>query len=394
MGDKDLSFGEVIAEEMEKGVEEINLQDLASQEDEPSLEQMRELLGEDGKELSDEDLQKMWDDTKGEGETVEGKVDEDGKPVETPEEGKGVEEVAPEPLTFEKPDELFDHKLTLTIDGQQREGTVAEFLRMAQRNPMQERRLQEVTGQRNELSTENERLTSEAEKAEQDFKWVKWMLEDESGARFLEMRQKFQAGQFQGPEVAAPVESGVSSEDSAQQYYQTEIRPVVQGIVRNYSQDGKASTAEEAQWLERKFEEVLSQKLELEGKFLTMQRLQDLVYDEIPQMIEQEGWRKVEGTPVAAVAPVANPVRSFHTFNDAGQVVSGDVSPELNAVKAELANLRRDMTKAKLAAAPGSGGEGGVVNDPNASFADRVGKADSAAAVFDLLNDEQETFGM
>ena len=394
MANTELSFGEVIAEEMDKAGEEISTQ--ASQESEPSLEQMREKLGEGGKELSDEDLQKMWDDTK---EVKEDKVDEDGNVIETPEGKKeGVEEkvdeVVPEPLTFKEPDELFDHKLSLTIDGQEREGTIAEFLRMAQRAPMSDRRLNEVTGQRNELSTENERLVSEGEKAEQDFKWVKWMLEDESGARFMEMRQKFQAGQFQGPEVVAPV-TEVSTEAAGQKHYQDYVRPAVQKIVREYSQDGKATTAEEAQFLEKKFEEVLSQKIELEGRFLTMQRLEDLVHQEIPQMIEQEGWRKVEGaTPIAPVVTPTVPVQSFRSFNERGQVVSGNVDPELNAVKAELSNLRRDMTKAKLNAAPSSGGEGGPVDDTKASFSDRVGKADSAAAVFDLLNDEHETFGM
>ena len=389
---------------LDEGEQDFRMEELAAQEDDPTLEQLRETLGGDAEGLDDTALQKLWDDTK----VPEGEVEPTGVVVEPVVAGevKEGEQVAPEgevkevkegevkegeveSFTFESADKLFEHKITVPVDGGQREGSIADFVRMAQRTPMLERRNQELMTHRTAQQGELDEANKEVELSRKDLKWMKWMLEDESAERFQQMREKYLKGEIGEPAVVEPtVDPSTEEGERAQRgnaYYQSTIRPYVQRMARSYSRDGvTAPSAEEAQWMEGEIDKVASQLIEAEGKFLTFDRLNAIFQTDIPYQIDQGGeYRRVDIQPVGE--PASTPAGT--QFVDAAPPAP---TGEVAALKTELANMKTQLSKIKVGSAPDAGGSGAPGGKGGeGSFAERVKNASTAAEIAEILDTDQ-----
>jgi len=351
---------------MDEGEQDFRLHDLETQDGDPTSEQIRGALGEDAEGLDDDALQKMWEDAKAPGEekpkgevVPEVKVG-DGEKKTAPEgevkegeekEGEVKEGEDGEPFTFKDAAGLFEHKINVQVDGAAKEGTIAEFVRMAQRAPMLERGRAEAVTQRNTVQGELEAAQKEVELGRKDLKWMRWMLEDESGERFLQLREKYTKGEIAGDKPVEVPSSATTESESDQrgtQYYESDIKPYIQRMARSYSGDGVAApTVEQAQWMEKEIDRVATQLIEAEGKFLTWDRLNAIFSTDIPYQIEQSGeWKRVDIQP-AVVTPTA-PTGTLFTDATAPIPAAAPATGEVAGLRTELANMKTQLAKLKV----------------------------------------------
>jgi len=245
--------------------------------------------------------------------------------------------------------------------------------------------------QRNTVQGELEAAQKEVELGRKDLKWMRWMLEDESGERFLQLREKYTKGEIgreAGPVEVTSTTTQSEVEQRGQQYYDSDIKPHIERMARSYSADGvTAPTAEQAQWMAKEIDRVATQLIEAEGKFLTFERLNAIFQTDIPYQIEQSGeWKRVDIQPVDAIPTPATGTQ----FVDAPLPVSAPApTGEVAGLRTELANMKTQLAKLKVGSAPDAGGSGTPGDKGESNFASRVKNAKSAAEISEILDMEQ-----
>jgi hypothetical protein len=346
----------------------------------PSAADLREQLGDTGKDLSDEDLLAAF-----------GELPEEPKAPEPPKEG---EEPPPEPAPWSLPYKLFtaDGKqiesltglsaedalaaeVEFTQDGQSVRRTIEGLARTAARVPLQDRRIADVVAQRNAESAKSAETAKELEQRRANDQWFANILSDRTGERFQAAQEKYEQVLLQGGSVsdmagtapAAPPASAAPASDRDAQgalIYQQQIVPVLQQMAVGYSQDGTAADAQFQQALMQSLDATAQALIRQEGTHLTAQRLQEIVYSELPARVMDAGLKQV--TQQAAEAQGRDP-----------------------KLMAELANARLALKKAKLAQAPPGSGSKSAAGGGKAlaGTIEALEQATSASDVEDWLDD-------
>jgi len=384
MSDGALDFGKL----MDEGVE-VYEQSLVDPDDKSGEEEGKELdleaikaeLGDDAKGLSDEEITTLYNEAK-----PEEKEGEEEKPAEGEKEAEESGEKAekpedqskPEAMEFANEEAFMGHTMKITVNGQETEVTVAEAKRAVERAALNEQRINATVAQRNELADANTKQGEELTALQKDAKYWKWVMDDETGGRFLEARKAYSKAILDaGPEQAtvAPAATGeytAAETKAGWDFYNKTLKGPVREMARSFSREGSPTTAADAQFLEDQIETALGGLLEKEGRFLSEPRLREIFQFDLPDMIRGAGWKGV-----GVIAPATQSTDSDETL----------------ALKAQVGNMKRELTKRKLASAPDAGG-GGVGATGGETGKNRIDSAKSAAEVMEALSDPKETFGM
>ena len=370
---------------MDEGVQEFDLERLAEQDVEPTAEDLRTLLGDEAGDASDEQLLTAYAAAEADKEPVAEPAAEpasEAAPVEPA--AEPVAEVAPtaEPAAEAEPDavsELLDKEITFNMEGGERTAKVSEILRLAQRADHNERRYQTAIGQRNSSDGQLQQAETELTGLRTDKKFWERVLSDRSGNLFQQAQQKWDEAVLRGDDdpaaagtPATPPPGFTPEQDAAgERVFAQYIAPSLQAMALSYSPDGNTPTPELASHTLGQLNQQARQLIASEGRFITPERVQEILAIDLPSALQAGTYRPVNGVG----APAAD---------------SRDT--EISSLKAKLANAITDRQKAKLEGAPDAP-EGGSTPGATAAGPDMSG-VKSVDDIRNMLADPSETFGM
>jgi hypothetical protein len=386
---------------MDEGVEDY-LVDEAAQLEDVTAESLRQVFGDRVSELSDEELLKLYEEAPaGEQQaTPAGETAPEGDKETPPPGTEGGEEqyewkrpwsvmrdgeavADPRELRFE---ELLEAKLQYNVDGEAVDRNLDQVVRIAQQVPLQERRIRGLVDQRAEQAAELEEMRAELEQRRADSKFFRKVLTDQTGQLYQAARDKLVGALLDGEDVEAALRTAPAQaapeavptytpqeEQAGEEIFGQYIKPELQGMAERYSQKTPGSPdMQEIRATERDLEVAFRYLVNQEGRYLTEQRIVDIVNHELPNMLFEAGY-----SDGGAAAPVTTPA----------------AAPELAELKAELDNLKASLGRDKLSRLPGAGGEGGP-GGAGTQSGDPMDDAKSLHDVKALLNDPNYTAGL
>jgi hypothetical protein len=364
-------------EELDKiiaGLEQDGTEPAEIEEDSgPTAEQLRQVLGSEAEGVEDDALVELYRKTPDEEQqAIKAEIAEAGK--------------WDKPWQFVKDDAKLDKIDTLSakellaldvefnVDGQAVRRNLDQIVRNAAKVPLQDRRINTLLEQRRvqdaELGTTTERLT----RLEEERKLWERALRDPNV--YYQLQQKYQEQLFgDEPEAAQPAGKPDELEARGQQVFETEIKPYIRQLADAYEYEG-VNPRQVSRHLEGQIEQQFLQMIEAEGRFLTPERVAEILKVEIPEMIEQGGYRRA-GAGAGAAHPMVQPAPTPPPAHD-------------SSVRAELENLRAELRRVKLGEAPDSGSGGTASSVPD----DQFKEIKSASDMRDKLRDPSYTFGM
>ena len=338
-----------------------------------TAEDLRGYLKDEAKGLDDDALLAAWKETAGEGEAA--------KPAVTPAEEAEAPPAAAawdRPWKFYKGDAAVEDYTKLTAKemleagigykagGADQRRTVDELVRLAQRVPLDEQRITGLLEQAREQTRAVTELRAAAEQAARDQQTWLWALQDQTGARFQKLQEKFLEA---GPPVsrADPVADNAELERAGEEFYRSRVMPHLSEMARTYSLDGATPAPDIVQHLGVELDKHFRQLIEAEAGAMSnpqyaAARLQQIIQHDLPMALQQAGYRPARGA--AAKPAVAAP------------------SPETARLKAELTNLQTQLAKEKMKRAPGPGaGQGAGTGKGGPDFS----KAKNYHDVIDMM---------
>jgi hypothetical protein len=332
----------------EAASEEVALEGLAEKET-LTAEDLRGYLGDEAKDLDDDALLAAWKKTAGEEEPT--------KETETPADGAEVPpasaawdrpwkffkgDAAVEDVTKLSAKEMLELAISYKAGGADQKRTVDELVRLAQRVPLDEQRINGLIEQTREQTRALQEAVKRAEEAETDRQTWLWALQDQTGARFQKLQERFlAAGPPETRQVAASDDAELNR--AGEEFYQARIVPTLQEMARSYSLDGGAATPEVVQHLGTELDRHFRQLVEADAAAMSnpqyaAARLQQILQYDLPQALHVAGYKPARGgvrqAPVAPAVP----------------------TPEVKGLQAQLTNLQTQLAKEKLKRAPGPGG--------------------------------------
>ena len=364
---------EALETALQEGVDTASIDAFLAEKDEgyePTVEDLRGLFGERVAEVSDEELMKAYVST---AEKAEEKKAEEAAPWDRPytvigDDGKPL----PDPRSMLG--KLLEAKLQTKVNGEAKEFTLDEAVRHIQRSVVDAQRINTLLEQRNLTAKERDELRGEMDGLRKEKKIWTRILADRSGELYKSAQQKFEESLVADGEEApaGPAASPFTPEQDAagEAVYQRDIMPHVRQLARGYSLDGKAPPAELVQHVEQQADAVVRHLIAQEGRFITSERVADILRFEIPGRLYEAGYRAV----AAAAAPATTE------------------SERVKALEAEIASLKGEKQKAKLAKAPDAGDTSAGTPGAAGKFLSLKGK--SARDIQRMLEDPAEKFGM
>jgi hypothetical protein len=336
----------------------------------PSAADLREVMGDAGKDLSDEELVAAYEKLPPEPEEKPASA-EAPAPWSRPYKLYMADGTQVESLQGLTPEQVLDAEIGYTQDGQEVRRTIEGLARTAARVPLQDRRIASVVEQRNAEGAKAKELEAELEQRRIDAQWFANILSDRTGERYQAAQEEYERVMLQGGSLsdmtraapaAAPAPSQATTDAQGELYYQQQIVPVLQQIAEKLSADGSPPAPEEQQAILQNLNTTARTLIQQEGTHLTMPRLQEIVYQELPARALDSGLKQVV---TKAEAPASD-----------------------TALMAELANARLALKKARLAQAPPSSGRKGSASAKAvAGSIEALEQATSASDVEDWLDD-------
>lgn len=377
---------------LEEAGQEAHAELLAGGENEPTVAELREYLGDSAAERSDEEITTLWKEAevaREDGRSADGRFakKEEAEPgVETPE---GEEK--PAPFTWSRPysflgqdgkalpedklkavEELIKSaKLQTKLDGVDRQFEIDELVRLAQRSVLNERRVQSLVEQRTSVGTRAQQAEARAQQLETDIAFWDRVMADSTGELFKQAQKQYQEALLRGggaPQQQTQSHDPQVVQQTAELTYQRAVVPILHDYTTKYEKQGVTPEA-----LVRALDAATRALIQQEGEFLTDARVEEILRVELPHLMEAQGFR-----PKGASAPAVT-------------TPAGGDPTEVAKLKRELAELKRERQKDKLARAPGAGGKRG---DGSAAGARDISKARSNKDIRRLLQDPDYDFGI
>lgn len=372
---------------------------LGADDAEPSAEEIRQVLGEDEfAGLDDEQVVEQYRELVGTADEVleeeeESSAESSEPSIDLSELGFDLLDEEGEPLDPERltettlSDALESIKIRYKAGGQERADALADLVRLAQRVPTTDRRNHELMSQRNETAKELEQAEAELQELKSAQKLWHRALADPTGQVFEELRQQYQQALVEGEEPEEATKPGkregkrdLSSPDSisdeekqrqGERFYMTRIKPVLNEMAQTYSQDGSTPEPAQVQEIQQSLDAAFRELVANEGRFMAdpdygPQRLKEIIEDDLPTILERNGYRKVQGARRSSG--------------------SGSESSEVSELKKEVQLLKAKLAKQRLDEAPGSGSRGTSTPGPSSAKVEKqLENAGSYAEVKELM---------
>lgn len=333
-----------IAEGVQDATSDLTAQEIDAQESEATIEQLREMAGADAADMTDEQLTAAWkkiqtgDDAKveGDGTTKDAAPEWKRHYGLLDHEGKALADLKMAIAAGDVPDKL---RFKLAIDGQEKVYGLDDLVRQAERSVLEARRNASLTQQRNQAAEEADKLRDEVKSANDDRSLWARALADPTGEVFKQIQAAWQQAPT-GSRVDAP--AAVVDKGNGEQEYQQTIVPQLERLAGSYTKDGNPLPATESLRLFRAVDMAFRAACAREGRFLTNDRIREIITYDIPQGLADAGYHPMN----AAVAPKPS----------AGAVDPRDA--EIAALKAQIGEAAKVAQKNKVKSGPGAGGSG------------------------------------
>lgn len=298
------------------------LEELASFEGDIGLSELKRLAEASGEKYTDEELERMWQEAQ-------------SPKVSAPRQYKfykGDEELSS--LDGLSAEQLLELSLGYKAMGQDQRRSLDELVRIAQFGHFNEQRIQQLLNERNTSHSkyqESATKISEYEKREQLTQYAIMQHIQGNSQPLLQLIEAFKNVQ-QAPPSFVQSQAPSQNDDyqrqaAAQQVYYETVVPNAQRLASSYGANAQEIAS------------VIVAMAENEGEFLTPERLDQIMNQELPYMLEQKGY-----SLGPSEAPKADPREE-----------------EIAKLKAELAKVSAGKKNAVVAAvkgrkAPPSGG--------------------------------------
>lgn len=357
--------------------------EIVSKDGDPTPDELRDALGDEAEGLSDEQLVEAWQ------ESQKSAVDtpaEPAKPVDAPKVDTppaDSQEAWERPWSFSGLDTktalgLVDKKIKFPVDGKDVERSIDDLIRQSQRLPTEQRRLAEVTQQRNEQAVTVKTLTTENVGLKNDRETWFQALRDPTGQLFQKLQEKFLEQGVRAPASRTAAQADGDSDETSEVdqlrgelVYKNEIWPGLHEHARGYGWQGASPDAGSIAHLEKEIDRVARDLISAEGAFITPERVRQIVSYDIPNMLLEAGWTNAGGR-AAVAAPANAPVTK---------------DPEKTRLLAENANLKAQVAKQRVAEAPDAGS--GPAPGSSASSTPSIEGAKSWRDIRNVLRDPE-----
>lgn len=350
---------------VDESVAETTTEQSAPSEEAITAEDLRQYLGADAEGMSDEELLAAYEEAK--------------KAAEEPQWDRPwafVDEAGNKVMDLSKltGDSLLKLSIAYKADDKEQRRHLDEIIRLAQRTPLYESKINGLLTQLRELENELNELREYRKQAEEREKTWLWALQDQTGERFAKLQQEFLQA---SPAESKKTEPTIDESELVRQgeyVFRTQYEPTLKEMARQYSLDGNTPTPEVVQHLTSELSRYFLERLGEQAHLIRDPRYREIVirdileYD-IPMQLEAAGYKRA---------------RSAAAMAKAGTNSSDDIQ----ALRAEIEHLKTQLQKARVKSAPSAGA--GVPARPTKSL-DRLEQAKSLADIKALLEDP--TFG-
>lgn len=328
--------------------------------DAPDVAQLREVLGDDFKDVTDDELLAEFQQAAQSGESDTTAWDRSWSFVDS--EGQPVTNLAE--LT---PDQMLAMSVRYKAAGAEQTRTWDEVVRLAQRAHGTDdslRDLQEEYARAVQAQTELQQTVEQFK--EQEKFWL-WVMQDPTGERFLQAQEKFRGDDAPEP-AAQPGSFTPEQEQRGEAVFQQHYRPQLLQLAQSYSEDGNEPSVAAAMDLAGKLELAFRTLVAQEGAMIAsnpqygQMRLTRFIESEIPQALQQIGLKPV-----------------------------GQKESDVSALRARLQQVQAELAKRKLDRAPDLGrGSAPPAGTPGPDLS----SVKSFRDIQKMLDDPEQTFGL